>query len=103
MEGLEAVNELLSITDVLFSGIAAVVAARLFGVGWDLGPIVAGFLAAWLLKPVVMAILLGFAMASDNQDTAMAFLVAMPLVSGIMSRLALALIGCLVWTSLRRA
>jgi len=35
MEGLDAINQLLSITDVLFSAIAAVVAARLFGLGWD--------------------------------------------------------------------
>jgi len=103
MEGLDAINQLLSITDVLFSAIAAVVAARLFGLGWDLGPIVAAFLAAWLLKPVVLALLLGFALASSDQDTSLALLLAMPLVSGIMSRLALALIACLIWTSLRRA
>jgi len=52
---------------------------------------------------VVLALLLGFALASSDQDTSLALLLAMPLVSGIMSRLALALIACLIWTSLRRA
>ena len=102
MEGLEAINELLSMTDVIFSGVAAVVAARLFGLGWDLGAIVAGFLCAWLLGPVIMAVLLVLAMSADDQGTALAFLVAIPLVSAVASRLALALIGCLAWTSLRR-
>jgi hypothetical protein len=103
MEGLVALNQFLSIVDVMFSLVAAVVAARLFGLGWDIGAITIAFLAAWLLKPVVMAGLLALAMTSGDQDTALALLIAVPIVSGVASRLALALIGCLLWTSLRRA
>jgi hypothetical protein len=50
-----------------------------------------------------MAALLVLAFSADDKDTAFAFLLAIPLVSAIASRLALALIGCLAWTSLRRA
>ena len=103
MEGIDQLEQLLSITDVLYALGAAVIATRLFGLGWDFGAIATAFLAAWLVKPLILGLMLGFAVTADNPDNALTLFLAMPLVSGVVSTLALALIGCLIWTSVHRA
>src|SRR3954453_13418914 len=101
-KALASYEQFLDVWDLLWSLAAAGTANRLFGLGWDLGGLIAGFLSAWLLKPVILAGLYALALNSSDKESALAYLIAIPAVSGVATQTALALIGCLTWTSLRR-